>query len=98
MVDRQTAVFPYPVNYHAMGRKKMTYQEIVKKIQTLPIVERLSLLEILAHSLQTEMQGTNVQSRKSILAEVRGMLQVEPLPSDEDLKEGYIDYLSEKYA
>ena len=76
----------------------MTYQEIVKKIQTLPVAERLSLLEILAHSLQTVIQEDNVPARKSILAEVRGMLQVDPLPTDEELKENYTNYLSEKYA
>jgi hypothetical protein len=76
----------------------MTYQEIVKKIQTLPVTERLSLLEILAHSLQTEMQGTDVQSQKPLLGEVRGMLQVDPLPTDEELNESYTSYLSEKYA
>ena len=76
----------------------MTYQEIVKKIQTLPVTERLSLLEILAHSLQTEMQEASVKSRQSILAEVRGMLRVDPLPGDEELREDYTNYLSEKYA
>lgn len=76
----------------------MTYQEIVKKIQTLPVAERLSLLEILAHSLQTVVLEDNVPERKSLLAEVRGMLQVDPLPTDEELKESYTNYLSEKYA
>ncbi len=98
MVDKQTAVFPYPVSYYSIGRKKMTYQEIVKNIQALPVAERLSLLEILAHSLQSDMQGADNQPRKSLLTEVRGMLQVDPLPHDEELKENYINYLSEKYA
>lgn len=98
MVDKQTAVFPYSVNYQQADGKKMTYQEIVKKVQALPIAERLSLLEILAHSLQTVVQEENVPTRKSLLAEVRGMLQVDPLPTDEELKESYTNYLSEKYA
>lgn len=75
----------------------VTYQEIVKTIQELPLTERLSLLEMLAQSLQAEMRGK--LARRSSLARVRGMLRVDgPLPSDHDLEEEYTDYLIEKYA
>lgn len=75
----------------------MTYQELVKTIQTLPLEERLSLLEVLTSSLRADFPGKGV--RPASLAEVRGMLKVEgPAPTDEEIENGYTDYLIEKYA
>ena len=80
-----------------MGNVFMTYQELVQTIQTLPLAERLSLLEVLAQSLQADIQTENV--RTSSLARVRGMLKPDgPAPSDRELKEAYTDHLIEKYA
>ena len=88
LVDRQ-----FPLFTGAM----VTYQDIVKTIQELPLTERLSLLEMLAQSLQAEIRSK--LARQSSLARVRGMLKVDgPLPSDQDLEEEYIEYLIEKYA
>lgn len=75
----------------------MTYQELVKTIQTMPLAERLSLLEVLTASLQADFPGKGV--RPASLAEVRGMLKVEgSAPTDEEIENGYTDYLIEKYA
>lgn len=75
----------------------MTYQELVKTIQALPVAERLSLLEVLALSLQADIQGE--EASDSSLAQVRGMLKPEgPPPTDEEVEEDYTNYLIEKYA
>ena len=75
----------------------MTYQELVKTIQTLPLAERLSLLEVLTLSLQADFPGKGV--RTASLADVRGMLKVGgPPPTDEEIENDYTDYLIEKYA
>jgi len=75
----------------------MTYQELVKTIQTLPLAERLSLLEVLTLSLQADFPEKGV--RKASLVDVRGMLKGEGLaPTDEEIENGYTDYLIEKYA
>lgn len=75
----------------------VTYQELVRTIQTLPLSERLSLLEVLTQTLQTDIQVE--VGRKSTLARVRGILKVDgPPPSDQDIEDSYTDYLIEKYA
>lgn len=75
----------------------MTYQELVETIKTLPLDQRLSLLEVLTHSLQADMSPT--APRHSTLARARGLLRTdEPTPSDQDLEETYTDYLIDKYA
>lgn len=75
----------------------MTYQELVKSIQSMPLAERLSLLEVLTLSLQADFPGKGV--RTASLGDVRGMLKVEgSAPTDEEIENEYTDYLIEKYA
>ena len=79
------------------GGTIMTYQELVKTIQTLPLTERLSLLEVLAASLQAEMKVE--KNRASSISSVLGMLKPNgPTPDDNELEDAYTDYLIEKYA
>lgn len=81
---------------HIVGAPVL-YQDLVKTIQTLPLSERLSLLEVLTQSLKADM-STN-RGRNSSLARVRGILKTDgPLLSDEDIEDSYTDYLIEKYA
>lgn len=75
----------------------MTYQELIQTIPTLSVSERLSLLEMLAQSLQAEMQSGE-DGKESSLERVRGMLKPDGLiPSDLELKEAYIEHLIEKH-
>ena len=75
----------------------MTYQELVRMIQTLPLSERLSLLVVLTQSLQDDIRVEAGQ--KSTQARVRGILKADgPPPSDQDIEDNYTDYLIEKYA
>ncbi|MCA9973226.1 MAG: hypothetical protein KC425_23570 [Anaerolineales bacterium] len=75
----------------------MEYQELVKTIQTLPIAERLSLLQVLAESLQTDIQPEI--ERSSSLVRVRGILKGNRATlTDQEIEDSYTNYLIEKYA
>ena len=82
---------------HSQNGALVTYQELVKTIQGLPLSERLSLLEVLTHSLQTDIQY--VHGQKSSLTRIRGMLKVNgPALTDAEIEDDYTNYLIEKYA
>jgi len=75
----------------------MTVQEIITEIRSLPVEDRLKLLESLAHSLREEWRPKS-QAGSSV-NRVRGLLKPDgPLPSDAELKEIYPDHLMEKYT
>jgi hypothetical protein len=76
----------------------MSYQQIVNEAMGLPLHERLTLLELLAHSIQQELWEKRGSRNGSSLNRVLGALKLErPAPSDEEIKNEYIDYLIEKY-
>ena len=76
----------------------MSYQQIVNEAMGLPLHERLTLLELLAYSIQQELSGKRGSRNGSSLNRVLGALKSEhPTPSDEEIKNEYIDYLIEKY-
>jgi hypothetical protein len=69
--------------------------ELVQQIRDLSREDRLSLLRELVKSLEAEEPKS---SRTSSLARVRGLLKTEtPPPSDEQVRESYVQYLIEKY-
>ncbi len=75
----------------------MSTQELLAAINLLPTEDRLVLLESLARSLRAELR-----SRENIgvpVSEIRGIAKPdgEP-PSDNEIREGYIQHLMEKYA
>lgn len=75
----------------------MTYQKLVTEIQRLSVSEQLALLEVLTRSLRNELQprAGSISSAKR----VRGMLKPDgPLPSDDELKNDYTNYLIQKYT
>jgi hypothetical protein len=80
----------------------MTYSEMVRLIPRLSIVERLQLLELLSHSVRVELEqpaNTTIAERMEIFERLAGALKTdEPPPSDEELKEDYVNYLTEKYS
>ncbi len=76
----------------------MTYMEIVSQVARLPLKERLLLLESLAHSVREDLTSPVERQTDSSLSRVLGLLTPEgPMPTDDELKEGYVDYLIEKY-
>lgn len=75
----------------------MTREEIVKEIRQLPIAEREAVVEEISRSIREEIQL--VETRLSIVDRLYGIAKPDgPMPSDEELKEDYIRYLTEKYS
>ena len=79
----------------------MTYQEIVTDILRLPLPERLTLLQVLARSIQLELveevgaQGLRpVPLPGSSLERASGLFKTEgPVPSDDELQAIYVNEL-----
>jgi hypothetical protein len=68
------------------------------EIERLPLNEQLALLEALTRALRKTLtqSGTKEPGRAPKL--VRGMLKPDgPMPTDEELKQDYTDYLIKKY-
>jgi hypothetical protein len=87
----------------------MTHEELIQEINQLPRDERKALGEAILLSVQDEQlasdSGAGEQSevsREEKLAafhRLRGMLKTDgPPPTDEELKDDYIEYLAEKYS
>ena len=81
----------------------MTRQQFDEEIKQLPVSERLALIEVISRSLREDLEAKDdARERARRLAAVRrlrGSLKPEgELPSDEEVKESYTDYLAEKYS
>ncbi len=75
----------------------MTREEMVKEIVQLPVAEREAMVEEIRRSIREDLQP--VETRVSIVDQLYGIAKPDgPMPSDEELKEDYIRYLTEKYS
>ncbi len=70
--------------------------EVVNKVQRMSQAEKLALLRVLADSLNQETLKTK---RKHTLKTLYGVLRPKDgrIPTDDELKQDYINYLAEKY-
>lgn len=74
----------------------MTHEELIKEIQQLPVEERIAVMDAISRSLQEDKP---FEMRVSIVDRLYGIAKPDgPMPSDEELKEDYIRYLTEKYS
>ncbi len=73
------------------------YTEVVSKVKRLSQAEKLALLRVLADSLLN--QEAPKAKRKHTLKSLYGALRPKDgrVPSDDELKQDYIHYLTEKY-
>lgn len=91
----------------------MTQQQVIEEIRRLSVAERIALLEIISRSVREELEAGGVVSdgaaahearsrlerRAAAVRRLRGILKFEgAAPSDEELKDDYVTYLSEKYS
>jgi hypothetical protein len=75
----------------------MTREELLSEIERLPLAERVELLEVITRSVHEEIQPR--ARREGTVNRLRGIAKPDgPVPSDEELKEDYINYLTEKYS
>jgi DNA-directed RNA polymerase specialized sigma24 family protein len=85
----------------------MTREEIIQEINQLPPDERKAIAETVLRGVQEEVAvdserpASEVSREEKIAAfhRLRGMLQTEgPPPTDDELKDDYVNYLQEKYS
>jgi hypothetical protein len=75
----------------------MTHEELIKEIKGLPLTGRLMVLDAISQSIREEERPP--KSRVSVVDQLWGIGKPDgPLPSDEELKEDYIRYPTEKYS
>ena len=75
----------------------MTQEELIKEINQLPVEQRKALRDAISQSLQKETLSR--EPRVSVADKLYGIARPnDPLPSDEELKDDYIRYLTEKYS
>ena len=72
------------------------YTEVVSKVKRMSRTEKLALLRVLADSLDQESPKTK---RRHTLKSLYGALRPKDghVPTDDELKQNYINYLTEKY-
>jgi hypothetical protein len=75
----------------------MTHEELIKEIKQLPVEERIAVIDEISQSVQEETQSR--EARVPIVDKLYGIAKPDTsMPSDEELKEDYIRYLTEKYS
>ncbi len=87
----------------------MTQQEIFREVVSLPFKEQAELVEKIGRNLKqsiaengdnkTKEKELSIEERKAIVESLYGIAAVEGKtpPTDEEVKEDYINYLAEKY-
>jgi hypothetical protein len=82
----------------------MMQTELIEQIIHLPIAERVEIIEKISRSVREDLRGNkqndiSIEERKKAVDRLRGIAAVEGKtpPTDEEVKEDYANYLSEKY-
>ena len=88
----------------------MTREELVKEIKQLPLAEREAVVEEVSRSIQEEVeangslakseeQRNRIEQKLAAVNRLRGLFKTDaPPPTDEELKEDYVNYLTKKYS
>lgn len=78
--------------------------ELIEQIIHLPIPERIEIIERISRSLREDLHESNAENislerRKEAYERLRGIAAVKGKtpPTDEEIKEDYINYIAEKY-
>ena len=75
----------------------MTHEELIKEIKQLPVEEQIAVIDAISQSIREETHSP--ETRVSIVDRLYGIAKPDgPMPSNEELKEDYIRYLTEKYS
>ena len=75
----------------------MTHEELIKKILQLPLEKQVELLEAISRNVHEQMRPR--EQRESAVSRLRGIAKFDGTPpTDEELREDYIRYLTEKYS
>ena len=75
----------------------MTHEQLIEEIRRLPLEQRMELLELISRSVREEVRPRG--RRDSIVSRLRGIAKPDGTPpTDEEIKEDYTRYLTEKYS
>jgi hypothetical protein len=75
----------------------MTKEEIIAGIEQLPADERKEIFEFLRHSFNETLEQP--KPRGLPVEKMFGSLRPDgPLPTDEEIRQDYLDYLESKYS
>jgi hypothetical protein len=81
----------------------MMQTELIEQIIHLPISERVEIIERISRSVREDLgkkqKALSIEERKKAIDRLRGIAAVKGKtpPTDEEIKEDYLNYLSEKY-
>jgi hypothetical protein len=81
----------------------MIHQQVLEQIYHLPIAERIEIIEKVSRSVREDIQENqkevSIEERRNAIDRLRGIASVKGKtpPTDAEIKEDYINYLSEKY-
>jgi len=82
----------------------MMQAELIEQIIHLPIAERIEIIERISRSVREDLRGSDPKDltfdeRNAAYHRLRGIASVKGKipPSDEQVKEDFINYLSEKH-
>jgi ATP-dependent Lon protease len=81
----------------------MMQTELIEQIIHLPISERVEIIERISRNVREDLgkkqKEFSIEERKKAIDRLRGIAAVKGKtpPTDEEIKEDYLDYLSEKY-
>jgi hypothetical protein len=81
----------------------MIQQQVLEQIYHLPIAERIEIIKKVSRSVRKDLgekqKEITVEERKKAINRLRGIASVQGKipPTDAEIKEDYINYLSEKY-
>lgn len=78
--------------------------EIIEQIIHLPIAERVEITEKISRSVREDLRASNIEAvslvdRQAAVRKLRRIVAVKGKtpPTDEEIREGYTNYLAEKY-
>jgi hypothetical protein len=81
----------------------MTNQQVLEQIIHLPFPERIEIIERVSRSVLEDLREKeiefSIEERKNAIDRLRGIAAVEEKmpPTDDEIKEDYINYIAEKY-
>jgi len=87
----------------------MTYAEVITQVKQLPPAERILLVETILRWMREELAEAGVQDRAELRRQrlqaippasaLRGIAKpTGPMPTDQEIKDDYINYLEQKYS
>jgi len=94
--DLQSAQMGVETGSGSPDTPRMTYANLMKAIRLLPVEQQETLCDAISNTIGGKKTKL---ARKSLAESLYGIAKPDgPIPSDDELKDDYINYISEKYS